>query len=704
VQEVLLSPTKSIHEERAELLELILRDGILHRSPRQPVLSRDGTSARWMLDSLSVSMRQRGAELAGRCLLALLQKFEGRQLATYGLTGVPLMQSAILQSQGRYHGLIVRKETKAHGSLRRIEGQINPEEPTILVDDSVSSGLSMQEGAQFLREAGLWVEGGVALVRFGWDNGFATLQEQGLHMEAVYDVWEDLMTRMKGEQKISHNPTKRFTRFPWSEKRAPESLHPAKLARLALEEYFRSGKLLRPPRTLDSNYDSQGGVWVSLRDKEEIYYRHARDGFWNFPGEPVQKTPEAIMRAAFQTAMDLGSGKKALAILQKSHIAATFFTALEECTPGQLDNDRYGIVVCSRERPSQMGGALPRMPGISNEWEQFRHAWRKNAALLPFEAYALYRHDVQKLVEPGVEWQPSGVPANGEPGWHRDPAIGGRLAARARDIALAKILGASEKQSSLPAGLLPQELHSLYITIYLDGKLRGCAGSAIEGLDADLHMLVDSALQDERFAGFASKHPEDVAVSVSLLFNSLELGELTIEEVCPRFELGKQALAVRQDKREGMLLPFLAAAHNLDREGFVADVIDKAGITRPPYHWLRFDCVTWLADRHGSDLLDCGLRMPPLEFHFENELRQLAEWHSAYILRNQRGDGSLYFSYEPFQNRVYPGGGTPRSAHASWVLLRAAHVPGRDDLRKGAEKLLKFHLSMLRRDKRDFWI
>ena len=51
----------------------------------------------------------------------------------------------------------------------------------------------------------------------------------------------------------------------------------------------------------------------------------------------------------------------------------TFFSALQEVTVGELDNDRYGIVVVSRERPEVMGGALPRMPGIRDEWQQFRH-------------------------------------------------------------------------------------------------------------------------------------------------------------------------------------------------------------------------------------------------------------------------------------------------------------------------------------------
>jgi hypothetical protein len=44
----------------AELLDLLLEQGILHRSETQPVVSRDGASARWMLDSLAVTLRPRG--------------------------------------------------------------------------------------------------------------------------------------------------------------------------------------------------------------------------------------------------------------------------------------------------------------------------------------------------------------------------------------------------------------------------------------------------------------------------------------------------------------------------------------------------------------------------------------------------------------------------------------------------------------------
>ena len=57
-----------------------------------------------MLNTLAVTLTPHGAELAGRCVLELLKRFEGRQLATLGLTAVPILNSAVMQSGGRYTG------------------------------------------------------------------------------------------------------------------------------------------------------------------------------------------------------------------------------------------------------------------------------------------------------------------------------------------------------------------------------------------------------------------------------------------------------------------------------------------------------------------------------------------------------------------------------------------------------------------------
>jgi orotate phosphoribosyltransferase/AMMECR1 domain-containing protein len=659
--------------EREELLGLLLERGILQRSETQPVLSRDGSSARWMLDSLAVTLTPRGAELAGRLVLERLQRFDGRQLAAYGLTAVPILQSAVLQSNGRYKGLLVRSERKPHGSQKLIEGQFDPDELVILIEDSIASGMSAREGVQKLEEAGLRVEGCVALVRFGWEGGCSDFAERGYHVEAIYDIFEDLMSRMEGEKGPDYNPTKWFPEFSWGARRAPEGLHPAHLAREVLREYFTSGEWLAPPRSLDrDDYDSRGGAWVSIRSREDIHDRHARDGFWHFPNERSWGVAEDVVRAAVRTAHELPKGPDALKLIESSYVAVTFFSALEAATIGELDNNRYGIVVVSGERPEIMGGALPRMPGIRDEWQQFQHARINNAQLYEYEPYVIYGHGVSKFVEPGALWQSSGVP-----GYDESPDLEA-LAIYARDLVLGR-----ERAEPLPPITLQETAKQLFVTIYVDGEPCGCMGSEIGDLENDLRTLTKAALSDERF-----EHPEidedsSVAVSVSLLSNELEMGDFSPEEVRSKYRHGQQALLVEQNPRSGMLLPFMTSWLSLDAEGFVDEVLDKAGVTRAPYNWIRFDCDTWLADEDGVGKLEGGFKRltPTLQAD------EIARLHLDYLLRNQREDGALYFGYYVFENMLYQGIDMTRLAHGAWTLARA----GKSDAAASALKHILGH-------------
>src|SRR5882724_5879369 len=61
---IISSMPSSFESDRAELLDLLVKRVILYRSESQPVLSRDGSSARWMLNSLALTLTPRGAELA----------------------------------------------------------------------------------------------------------------------------------------------------------------------------------------------------------------------------------------------------------------------------------------------------------------------------------------------------------------------------------------------------------------------------------------------------------------------------------------------------------------------------------------------------------------------------------------------------------------------------------------------------------------
>lgn len=690
--------------DRAELLSLLLNQGILYRSPQQPVLSRDGTSARWMLDSLAVTLTSRGIELAGRCLIELLSDFDGRQLATYGVTGLPLLTSCILQSRGKYRGLVVRKDRKRHGSLKIIEGAIHHAEPIILVDDSISSGTSMIEACERLQSAGFRVEGCVVLVRFGWYGGYARMQELGFHMEAVFDVWTDLMANMEDEVLPLGNPSKYFSELDWCAQPAPEGLHPATLARLVLVEYFSSGKILRSPHGLDHPYDSSGGAWVSIRSRDNIYVRHARDGFWTFPDEEPWSAPESVIRAAIRTARHLDKFENKHKVLQDSHLAVTFFSALHPCTITELDNDRYGIVVRSQERPSQMGGALPRMPGISNEWEQFNHARTNNGRLVSFEPFVIYRHDLTKLVEPNAPWQPTGVPRPPGTLWYENAELCGRIAARARDLVTIELLGTDESTVPLGDDLIPRDVDSIFLTVYVEGRIRGCRGSALMNLDLTLQKLATSAARDDRFPATAVTKKESIAVSISFLFNSLELGFFSTEEVAHRILHGRHALMAYRDGSFGLLLPSVAVTHNLSASVFCSEVLAKAGLEGDSVRWCRFDCSCWLADKDGSWRMEGAFRSVPSPAWSGRRIRDTAEQAVRYLIRQQHSDGSFCQSYHPFQHRYDRVTSIQRIAHAAWSLARAYKVLGIEHASSSARLTIENLIRALELNEHECWL
>lgn len=645
-------------DERAELLRMLRAEGILHRTATQPVLSRDGTSGRWMLDSLRVTLTPRGAELATRCLLETLGTFESRQLATYGLTGVPLLQGCVLRGDGRYRGALVRKEAKKHGSLKIIEGELDPAEPVVIIDDSISSGLSMWACADRLEEAGFQVEGCVCLVRFRYEMGTAKLLERGLRVATVFDIYSDFIRHMDGEAPYPVNPTKTFGELTTAPQRAGEGLHPAQLARAAIAEYLGTGLVLGAPDTMDGEYDAAGGCWVSLRRRSSVHDRPARDGFWHFPGERSGAAAADLMLAAVRTAREL-SDKHAepRQVLDDCAIAVTFFSALEECTVGELDNDRYGIVVRSVDREHRMGGALPRMPGIANEWQQFWHAWRRNAKLFPLEPYRLFRHGVRKVVEPGATWQPTGAPDSPRTVWPAD--VVAALARRARDHIVETGLALPEE---VP---LPEEVAGAFVTVYADGRIAGCAGGFDRDTGAAVIEYADAAMRDTRFA---RPGPDAaIAVSVSLLANRHEVGVATPDWVVRPVRFGEQALQVRQGDRLGIVLPSVVMTHNLTPRGYVDEVIDKAGITRPPYRWTRYDCATWLADADGVRAMEHGLPAGSIACPAAG-LRELL---TGYTARVHDGSGDPVSRYEVFADRLRTGVHPARLAYGAWVKARA---------------------------------
>src|SRR5262249_55444433 len=246
----------------------------------------------------------------------------------------------------------------------------------------------------------------------------------------------------------------------------------------------------------------------------------------------------------------------------------------------------------------------------------------------------------------------------------------------------------------------------LFVTIYVWGQLRGCMGleTAKLGGDEGLRSLVLAALEDERFKNREASSSEAIAVSISLLSNRLNLGAVPPEEVTRYVIPGRQLLQVSQGERSGILLPFWAARESISREAYPLEVVDKAGITRPPYSWQRFDCTTWLADAEGAGEMEGAFRRLSEDRQGRELLVHLAGLYSNYLLNHQREDGTFYESYEPFRNHLRKGGCLPRLAHAAWVLARAARILPDLLLQPAAERTLAFLLQSMKLSDQGVWM
>lgn len=128
------------------------------------------------------------------------------------------------------------------------------------------------------------------------------------------------------------------------------------------------------------------------------------------------------------------------------------------------------------------------------------------------------------------------------------------------------------------------ESRALFVTLKLDGRLRGCIGTlAPEG---DLARTVPkfalrAAFEDPRFPPLASHELPGCSIEISVL-TPPRLVE-SVDDVV----VGRDGLILELGGRRGLLLPQVATEWGFDRETFLSELSQKAGL--PPDAWRHPD-------------------------------------------------------------------------------------------------------------------
>ena len=170
--------------DRDDLLQMIKDMAVVHGDF---VLS-SGQRASWYIDLRRILLSGRAAPLAGRVMLDLTAGLDYDAVGGLTLGADPVataMMHAASAAGQPLDAFVVRKEGKAHGLQRRIEGPDVAGRRVLAVEDTSTTGASVLTAVDALREAGAEVVGVAVIVERG---ARGPVTARGLPYLAAYDM------------------------------------------------------------------------------------------------------------------------------------------------------------------------------------------------------------------------------------------------------------------------------------------------------------------------------------------------------------------------------------------------------------------------------------------------------------------------------------------------------------------------------------
>ncbi|MFR9730468.1 orotate phosphoribosyltransferase [Saccharopolyspora sp. MS10] len=175
--------TQVDQQRRAELAQLVTELSVV----RGKVTLSSGKEADYYVDLRRATLHHAAAPLIGSLLRELTADWG--HTAVGGLTlGADPVASAMMHAPGRpLDTFVVRKNAKAHGMQRRIEGPDVAGRPVLAVEDTSTTGGSVLTAVEALREEGAEVVGVVTVVDRG-TGAKEAIEAEGLTYRSLLDL------------------------------------------------------------------------------------------------------------------------------------------------------------------------------------------------------------------------------------------------------------------------------------------------------------------------------------------------------------------------------------------------------------------------------------------------------------------------------------------------------------------------------------
>jgi orotate phosphoribosyltransferase len=151
--------------ELAEARETLLAQLREHALVLGDVTLSSGQRASYYVDARRALLRPEGFLAAGQLIAAAARDAGAQAVGGPVMAAIPLACAAIAVPRGNgLVGFFVRKERKAHGLQRWVEGPVEAGSTCLVVEDTVTTGSSTVAAIERIREEGLEIKATLCVV------------------------------------------------------------------------------------------------------------------------------------------------------------------------------------------------------------------------------------------------------------------------------------------------------------------------------------------------------------------------------------------------------------------------------------------------------------------------------------------------------------------------------------------------------------
>ena len=181
-----------------EIAGYLLKIGAVFLRPEQPFTWASGIKSPIYCDNRLVLTDVEARDAVENAIAETVRRRYPQAQALFGTSTAGIAHCAIAAHILRLPAGYVRSGAKEHGRTNRIEGKLEKGEKVVVIEDLISTGGSVIEVVEALREAGAEVLGIVSIFTYGMQKGIDRLAKANVRNVSLTDF--DTVARIAGEK------------------------------------------------------------------------------------------------------------------------------------------------------------------------------------------------------------------------------------------------------------------------------------------------------------------------------------------------------------------------------------------------------------------------------------------------------------------------------------------------------------------------